>query len=213
MTTVVSRTFRSSPHRDALQTWDAIVELLTQGKDGTARSELRAVAGVAASDRRPGTRSAPIVATCDGPRTRIYCLFDEDAIDGDDANEEVLGFEPLKETGESRCRVRRSSSAGCKPRSKAQFSHHCTGLEPRNCHAGAGRCWTSAVARPRRFPRHEHRRHLLVHALGYLCDRQHPQELERHHPAQWAGPRALADRWRAIPEPSRRGSGPVICAR
>ena len=49
MTTVVSRTFRSSPHRDALQTWDAIVELLTQGKDGTARSELRAVAGVAAS--------------------------------------------------------------------------------------------------------------------------------------------------------------------
>jgi hypothetical protein len=46
MTTVVSRTFRSSPHRDALQTWDAIVELLTQGKDGTARSELRAVAGV-----------------------------------------------------------------------------------------------------------------------------------------------------------------------
>ena len=49
MTTVVSRTFRSSPHRDALQTWDAIVELLTQGKDGTARSELRAEAGVVAS--------------------------------------------------------------------------------------------------------------------------------------------------------------------
>ncbi|CAB3878229.1 hypothetical protein LMG2828_03334 [Achromobacter piechaudii] len=97
MTTVVSRTFRSSPHRDALQTWDAIVELLTQGKDGTARSELRAVTGVAASliaDQAP--KSAPIVATCDGPRTRIYCLFDEDVIDGDDANEEVLGFEPLK---------------------------------------------------------------------------------------------------------------------
>ena len=56
-----------------------------------------AVAGVAASliaDQAP--KSAPIVATCDGPRTRIYCLFDEDAIDGDDANEEVLGFEPLK---------------------------------------------------------------------------------------------------------------------
>lgn len=145
MTTVVSRTFRSSPHRDALQTWDAIVELLTQGKDGTARSELRAVAGVAASliaDQAP--KSAPIVATCDGPRTRIYCLFDEDAIDGDDANEEVLGFEPLK--GD----------------------------------------WGVSLPCPK-----EHRRHLLVHALGYLCDRQHPQELERHHPAQWAGPRAL----------------------
>jgi len=42
MTTVVSRTFRSSPHRDALQTWDAIVELLTsrtahsgQGRHGS----------------------------------------------------------------------------------------------------------------------------------------------------------------------------------
>ena len=115
MTTVVSRTFRSSPHRDALQTWDAIVELLTQGKDGTARSELRAVAGVAASliaDQAP--KSAPIVATCDGPRTRIYCLFDEDAIDGDDANEEVLGFEPLKgDWGVSLpCPTRRCSAEG-----------------------------------------------------------------------------------------------------
>lgn len=97
MTTVVSRTFRSSPHRDALQTWDAVVELLTQGKDGDARTQLKAVAGVAASlisDQAP--KDAPIVATCDGPRTRIYCLFDEDAIDGSDASEHALGFEPLK---------------------------------------------------------------------------------------------------------------------
>ncbi|MBG6595977.1 hypothetical protein I5I64_00350 [Pseudomonas aeruginosa] len=97
MTTVVSRTFRSSPHRDALQTWDAIVELLTQGKETAARKELKAVAGVAASlisDQAP--KGAPIVATCDGPRTRIYCLFDEDAIEGSDASEDPLGFEPLK---------------------------------------------------------------------------------------------------------------------
>lgn len=97
MTTVVSRTFRSSPHRDALQTWDAVIELLTQGKDGDARTQLKAVAGVAASlisDQAP--KDAPIVATCDGPRTRIYCLFDEDAIDGSDASEHALGFEPLK---------------------------------------------------------------------------------------------------------------------
>jgi len=97
MTTVVSRTFCSSPHRDALQTWDAIVELLTQGKDSAARKELKAVAGVAASlisDQAP--KGAPIVAICDGPRTRIYCLFDEDAIDGSNASEDPLGFEPLK---------------------------------------------------------------------------------------------------------------------
>jgi len=55
------------------------------------------VAGVATSlisDQAP--KDAPIVATCDGSCTRIYCLFDEDAIDGSDASEDPLGFEPLK---------------------------------------------------------------------------------------------------------------------
>ena len=32
----------------------------------------------------------------DLPRTRIYCLYDDDAIEGSDANEEALGFDPLK---------------------------------------------------------------------------------------------------------------------
>lgn len=97
MTTVVRRTFRSSPHRDASDTWTAIVDLLTQGKDGTPRSELLAVAGIASSllaDQAP--KSAPIVVTCEGPRTRIYCLYDDDAIDGSDASEDALGFDPLK---------------------------------------------------------------------------------------------------------------------
>ena len=97
MTTVASRTFRSTPHRDATETWSAIVDLLTQGKDGDARRELRAVAGIAASliaDQAP--KAAPIVVTCDGPRTRIYCLYDDDAIDGSDASEDALGFDPLK---------------------------------------------------------------------------------------------------------------------
>ena len=59
------------------------------GPDGAARAELLAVAGIAASiiaDQAP--RDAAIVVTCDGPRTRIYCLYDEDAIDGAEANEE-----------------------------------------------------------------------------------------------------------------------------
>jgi hypothetical protein len=33
--------------------------------------------------------------TCDGPRTRIYCLYDEEAIEGDDAKEETLSYDPL----------------------------------------------------------------------------------------------------------------------
>lgn len=97
MTTVVSRKFRSSPHRDASSTWVAIVELLTKGKDSAACRELTAAGGVASSliaDQLP--KDCPIVITCDGPRTRIYCTYDDDAIDGSDANEDTLGFDPLK---------------------------------------------------------------------------------------------------------------------
>lgn len=97
MSTVASRTFRSTPQRDAHTTWTVIVDLLAQGKTGAARTELMAVAGVAASviaDQAP--KDAAIVVTCDGPRTRIYCIYDDDAIDGSDANEDPLGFDPLK---------------------------------------------------------------------------------------------------------------------
>jgi hypothetical protein len=97
MSGVVSRTLRASPHRDAGQTWDAIVGLLTQGRTGAARDELQAIAGIAISIvADQATEAAPIVATCDGPRTRIYTLHDDAAIEGDDANEEALPFDPLK---------------------------------------------------------------------------------------------------------------------
>lgn len=97
MSTVTSRTFRSTPSRDALDTWSAIVDLLTKGVAGAVRTELLAVGGVAASviaDQAP--KDAAITVTCDGPRTRIYCLYDEDAIDGSGENEAVLGYDPLK---------------------------------------------------------------------------------------------------------------------
>ena len=96
MTTVVRRTFRSTPFRDAMQTWHAIADVLTFGRAGPARTELLSVAGIAASiiaDQAP--KEAAIVVTCDGPRTRVYCLYDDDAIDGADANEDSLGFDPL----------------------------------------------------------------------------------------------------------------------
>jgi hypothetical protein len=97
VSTVASRTFASTPKRDAAATWAAIVDLLTQGRSGPARNELLAVSGVAASiiaDQAP--KEAPIVVTCDGPRTRIYCFYDDDAIEGSDANEDALGFDPLE---------------------------------------------------------------------------------------------------------------------
>ncbi|MDX1016391.1 hypothetical protein GOL25_25950 [Sinorhizobium medicae] len=92
-----ARSFRSTPHRDALDTWKAIVDLLTQGRTGADRNELLAVAGTAASlIADQATKHAAIVVTCDGPRTRIYCLYDDDAIDGSDSKEDTLGYDPLK---------------------------------------------------------------------------------------------------------------------
>lgn len=96
MTTVASRTFNCTPQRDASATWTAIVDLLTHSKSGPKRDELLSVAGIVASiltDHAP--KDSAITVTCDGPRTRIYCLYDEDAIFGDGANEDTLGYDPL----------------------------------------------------------------------------------------------------------------------
>lgn len=95
MATVARRTVRSSPHRDALSTWQVIVDLLSATNTG-ARFELESVGGIASSiiaDK--ACESSAIIVSCDGPQTRIYSLFDDDAIDGSDANEDVLGFDPL----------------------------------------------------------------------------------------------------------------------
>lgn len=96
MTTIANRIIRSSPMRDAMQTWSVIVDLLTQGDDGSARTELLSISGIASSiiaDRSP--EGAAITITCDGPRTRFYCLYDDDALCEDNAKEEPLGYDPI----------------------------------------------------------------------------------------------------------------------
>jgi hypothetical protein len=78
-----------------LTTWAAISDLLTRTNIG-AQQELGSVAGIASSviaDK--ACENSPIIVSSGGPQTRIYCLYDDDAIDGSDANEEVLGFDPL----------------------------------------------------------------------------------------------------------------------
>lgn len=93
----VRRTFRSVPYRDSTATWYGIVALLTRGKNTVAAAELDAIAGIAASVIADGApREAPIIVTCDGPRTRIYCTYDEDALDEAEASEDPLGFDPLE---------------------------------------------------------------------------------------------------------------------
>ncbi|MHB8926574.1 MAG: hypothetical protein ACYC9Q_02770 [Bacillota bacterium] len=96
MATLVRRTIRSTPYRDSLQTWNLIVDMLTRGSAGVARDTLLTVKGIASSiitDRV--VEGSPIVVTCDGPRTRVYCLYDDDAIEGSKASESPLNFDPL----------------------------------------------------------------------------------------------------------------------
>lgn len=97
MSSVVSRTFRSSPHRSGSETWDAIIALLGRGKSTPAVDELNSVRGTATMlIIEQSFKEAPMVVTCDGPRTRVRCVYDDEALDDSAADENPLGFDPLQ---------------------------------------------------------------------------------------------------------------------
>lgn len=92
--TVVSRRIKATPARPAADAWQVIVDLLTPGSS-TSRTELLSVEGTAASlIASRAMEGSPIVVYGSGPRVRIYCLYDEEAIVGEDANEQVLASAP-----------------------------------------------------------------------------------------------------------------------
>jgi hypothetical protein len=93
MTTIARRVI-ATPVRPASEAWEVIVKLLTPQAD-SAQAELFAIIGIASSlISDEAMKTAPIVVYGSGPRIRIYCLYDEDAITGDDANESALSFDP-----------------------------------------------------------------------------------------------------------------------
>ncbi len=91
MSAVIARRVASTPLRTASQTWTKIIEILAPDPASAACAELRNTAGVAcASISSEATRDAAIVVWGAGPRVRIYCVFDDEAITGDDVNEDAL---------------------------------------------------------------------------------------------------------------------------
>ena len=97
MSTVIGRRVASTPTRTAAQTWAKIVELVAPDPDSPQRKELALAAGVACSSiSSEATKDAAIVVWGGGPRVRVYCLFDEDAITQDDVNEEPLPKSPTE---------------------------------------------------------------------------------------------------------------------
>src|ERR1035437_9708602 len=92
--TVVARRIISTPVRSASETWTVITNLLAPA-DGEGRRELAHVGGVACSliSSEAPAKDA-IVVWGNGPRVRVYCLFGEDAITGDDKAESSLATCP-----------------------------------------------------------------------------------------------------------------------
>ncbi len=97
MSTVIARRVASTPTRTAAQTWAKIVELFAPDPNSPQRKELALAAGVACSSiSSEATKDAAIVVWGGGPRVRVYCLFDEDAITQDDVNEDALPRAPTE---------------------------------------------------------------------------------------------------------------------
>ena len=90
---VIARRFASIPERTAMATWKAISALLATDSTSDPARELASVAGIASSLITREAMTAPLVVYGSGPRVRIYCLYNEDAIEGDDANEAPLSFD------------------------------------------------------------------------------------------------------------------------
>ena len=94
--TVLARRIVAEPVRTASETWEVIVSLLASESDNGARKELLAIAGIASSlIAAEAMKGDPIVVYGSGPRVRIYCLYGEEAIVGDDANESKLISNPV----------------------------------------------------------------------------------------------------------------------
>jgi hypothetical protein len=90
--TVIARRVVSIPVRTATDTWKAISQLIAPDGSAAAR-ELASVAGVACSLIAREALTSPIVLYGSGPRVRIYGLYNEEAVEGDNASESELSFD------------------------------------------------------------------------------------------------------------------------
>lgn len=97
MSTVIVRRFNATPVRTSSETWEAISKLLAPDAASSARKVLERAHGVAASaiaSEVPANDEIVVYGT--GPRIRIYCLYDDDAIAGEDASEGDLPENPTE---------------------------------------------------------------------------------------------------------------------
>lgn len=93
---VIARRIRAAPERSAVEVWSVILCLIAQ--DGSdVKAELDSITGIAASiiaDETP--KESPIVVAGNGPRLRIYCIYGEGAITGENYAESEITWNPTE---------------------------------------------------------------------------------------------------------------------
>lgn len=92
--TVLARVVRATPHRSAYEAWEVIAGLLAPD-GGAVRDELAGIAGIATLlIAAEAPKECPIVVWGAGPRVRIKCIYNEEALISDSANETKLAESP-----------------------------------------------------------------------------------------------------------------------
>lgn len=95
--TVLARRIVATPARSAAEAWNVIAGLLAPDDKSDARREILSVTGIASSlIASEAMKDSSIVVSGMGPRIRIRCLYDEDAILGDEANEQAFAICPTE---------------------------------------------------------------------------------------------------------------------
>jgi hypothetical protein len=98
MSSVVARRIIATPARHASRAWAKMVDLLAPDQKSSARKELESIAGIASSlISEEAFKNAPAVFCGKGARVRLYCLYSDDAISGEDASEAALATVPTEE--------------------------------------------------------------------------------------------------------------------
>ncbi len=89
--TIIARSVAAMPKRSAVDTWAAIIGIIAPDPKDPAREELGLIGGVASSIiAADAPKDDPMVIFGGGPRLRIYCLYNDDAILGDKVSEDPV---------------------------------------------------------------------------------------------------------------------------
>src|SRR5882724_832289 len=94
---ITARRVVATPTRSVSETWMTIIKMIAPQEDSEARKELEAVAGTASAlIADEALKDAAAIIYGNGPRIRIYCLYDDEAISGDNKNENTLAAIPTE---------------------------------------------------------------------------------------------------------------------